>query len=121
MHKKNLTHEQIKVLKYKDTEYPFTGKYLYHDDEGVYRCAGCDSPIFSSESKYDSGCGWPAFDDVVDKNAVELILDESHGMIRTEVICKKCGGHLGHVFDDRSQKTGKWYCINSAALDFKKK
>ena len=121
IHNKNLSPESLQVLKFGETEYPFTGRYLYHDKSGMYVCANCQSPLFSSDAKYDKGCGWPAFNDIVSSDAVELKSDTSHGMIRTEVICKNCAGHLGHVFDDRSQPTGQWFCINSAALGFEEK
>jgi len=119
--KKKLTPEQYHILREKGTEAPFSGKYDKHFAKGSYTCAGCGEKLFSSETKYDSACGWPSFWDAIDKSKIELHKDTSHGMIRTEVVCKKCGGHLGHVFDDGPQeKTGKRYCLSSAALDFSK-
>ncbi|MBD3227522.1 MAG: peptide-methionine (R)-S-oxide reductase MsrB [Candidatus Lokiarchaeota archaeon] len=116
--KKELTKEQFKVLRKKGTEPPFTGKYLDNKKKGVYRCAGCGAPLFSSESKFESGTGWPSFYETMDNNNVAYENDKSLGMDRTEVHCNKCGGHLGHVFDDGPRPTGKRYCINSISLDF---
>lgn len=117
MHKK-LTPEQFHVLREKGTERPFSGKFLYNDKAGSYMCAQCGNVLFDSTTKFDSDCGWPNFNDAV-KGAVKLTQDDSFGMIRTEVTCAVCGGHLGHVFDDSpEQLTGLRYCINSAALDF---
>ncbi len=116
---KKLTKEQHHILREKGTEAPFSGKLLHNKQKGTYQCAGCGTEVFTSESKFDSGCGWPSFDAASDK--VELHKDTSHGMIRTEVTCNKCGGHLGHVFDDGPTKTGKRYCINSLSLEFTKK
>ncbi|MEQ8908763.1 MAG: peptide-methionine (R)-S-oxide reductase MsrB [Vicingaceae bacterium] len=116
-----LSDEQYRVLVEKGTERPFTGDYLDHKEEGKYHCAACGNPLFDSDTKFDSGSGWPSFYDVVDQGNVALIRDSSLGMIRTEVVCANCGGHLGHVFDDGpSEKTGQRYCINSVSLDFKK-
>ncbi|MCB9187304.1 MAG: peptide-methionine (R)-S-oxide reductase MsrB [Flavobacteriales bacterium] len=120
--RKELSDEQYRILRQKGTERPFTGSYDFHFEEGSYYCAGCGSKLFESGSKYDSGCGWPAFYQTAEKGAVVEKLDKSHGMIRTEVLCGNCGGHLGHVFPDGPMdKTGLRYCINSAALDFKNK
>ena len=119
--KKKLTPEQYRVLREKGTEPAFTGKYVDNKEKGMYTCAACGAPLFSSDKKFDSGTGWPSFYDVAEKGNVELHEDTSHGMKRIEVTCKKCGGHLGHVFDDGPKnKTGKRYCINSCSLDFKK-
>jgi peptide-methionine (R)-S-oxide reductase len=120
--KKKLTKEQYHVLREKGTEAPFTGEYVNNHKEGIYKCAGCGQPLFSSDKKFDSGTGWPSFDQPIDDSMVEEKLDTSHGMIRKEVLCSNCGGHLGHVFDDGPKKTtGCRYCINSISLDFDKK
>jgi len=115
-----LTPEQHHILREKGTEAPFTGKWLYNKEKGNYICASCGAELFSSDTKFDSGSGWPSFSDANKKN-IELKDDSSHGMHRTEVLCKKCGGHLGHLFDDGPTPTGQRYCINSVALDFEKK
>lgn len=112
--------EQYHVLREKGTEMAFTGKLLYNKDKGDYTCSGCGAELFSSGTKFDSGTGWPSFDKGNMQN-IELKKDFSHGMIRTEVICKKCKGHLGHLFDDGPTETGKRFCINSCSLDFRKK
>jgi peptide-methionine (R)-S-oxide reductase len=111
-----LTDEQYRVLREKGTERAFTGEYWNTKDPGVYRCAGCDTELFVSDTKYDSGCGWPSFYAPADEAVVETAEDLSHGMRRTEVLCQTCGGHLGHVFPDGPRPTGLRYCINSAAL-----
>jgi peptide-methionine (R)-S-oxide reductase len=117
--KVTLSPEQFKVLRQCGTEPPFTGKYVHHKENGVYVCAACGNELFSSKTKYDSRSGWPSFWDQFSKDSVERRIDKSHGMTRIEVVCKKCGGHLGHVFDDGPNPTGLRYCINSLSLDFK--
>ena len=119
--KKKLSSEQYHVLREKGTESPFTGQYVHTKESGMYSCAACGSLLFSSTAKFDSGTGWPSFDDPIAKDAIELKDDTSLGMKRIEVTCKKCGGHLGHVFTDGPTKTKQRYCINSCTLDFKKK
>ena len=112
-----LTPEQYRILRQKGTEAPFSGEYDYTFEPGTYHCAGCGAELFRSETKYDSGCGWPAFYAPTREGAVDEENDVSHGMIRTEVLCANCGGHLGHVFPDGPAPTGQRYCINSAALN----
>lgn len=113
-----LTPLQYNVLREKGTERPYTGIYDKHFDEGVYHCAGCDAALFRSDTKFDSGCGWPSFFEPEAEGTITYKKDLSYGMIRTEVMCSNCGGHLGHVFDDGPPPTGKRYCINSASLTF---
>ncbi len=115
-----LGEEKYKILRQCGTEPPFTGKYYKHDDEGTYHCAGCGAVLFSSETKYDSGSGWPSFYAAIDKKSIKEIKDTSYGMIRTEIRCASCDGHLGHVFADGPAPTGMRFCVNSASLDFKK-
>lgn len=120
--KKELTPEQYKVMFEHGTEVPFSGKYYLSNDTGIYHCGACDNPLFKSDAKFDSGCGWPSFFKPVSKKAVKYKKDISHGMRRVEVICSQCGAHLGHVFPDAPKTpTGQRYCINSLALDLKKK
>ena len=119
--KKLLKPEVYQILRKKHTEPSFTGKYLNYKKDGIYVCAGCGNPLISSENKFDSGSGWPSFWDVISKGSVELKPDYGFGMKRIEVVCSRCGGHLGHVFDDGPQPTGKRYCINSLSLNFKEK
>ncbi len=119
--KEKLTPEEYAVMREKGTEAPFSGEYVYTKDEGMYVCKGCGAELFKSDSKFDSGTGWPSFDEPANRENIELREDDSHGMKRTEVICKKCGSHLGHVFDDGPTKNGKRYCINSVCLNLKEK
>lgn len=117
-----LTPEQYEVLRRAGTEAAFTGKYYKNKETGTYICAACGQELFSSDTKFDSGTGWPSFTDPVNRENIELKQDMGYGMVRTEVLCKNCGSHLGHVFDDSLKDKGcKRYCINSLSLDFKKR
>lgn len=118
--REKLTPEQYRILREKGTERPFTGPYHATTEPGTYECAGCGTPLFESDTKFDAGCGWPSFYEPTAEERVALQRDLSHGMVRTEVLCARCGGHLGHVFDDGPEPTGQRYCINSHALSLKK-
>jgi len=118
--KKKLTPEQFRVLRQKGTEAQFSGKYVTFDKKGEYVCAACGNPLFESDTKFEADCGWPSFDKAR-KDAVQYTEDNSLGMERIEVLCRKCGGHLGHLFDDGPTPSGKRYCINSVSLEFKEK
>lgn len=117
---KMLTPEQYAVLREKGTEAPFTGEYVHEKADGTYGCAACGNPLFTSDAKFDSGTGWPSFDQAL-PGAVESHVDSSHGMSRTEITCARCGSHLGHIFDDGPTETGKRFCINSVCLDLEEK
>ena len=118
--REKLTPEEFHVLRQKGTERAFTGEYWDTEEEGVYHCRGCGEALFNSESKFDAGCGWPSFDRPALGTVIGEERDTSHGMIRTEVLCQKCGGHLGHVFPDGPTDTGLRYCINSLSIDLNK-
>ena len=118
--KKSLTPDQYHILREKGTEAPGTGEYNHHSEKGFYTCAGCGAELFSSDQKFDSHCGWPSFDgELGGGDRVKKVKDFSHGMIRTEIVCAKCGGHLGHLFDDGPTSTGQRYCVNSLSLGFR--
>ena len=117
--KRELSPEQYHILREKGTEAPHTGKYNLHFEDGEYKCAACGEKLFESDSKFESGCGWPSFDEAIE-GKIEYIQDRSFGMIRTEILCANCGRHLGHVFDDGPTDTGQRYCVNSASIEFNK-
>ncbi|UMY65324.1 MULTISPECIES: peptide-methionine (R)-S-oxide reductase MsrB [unclassified Flavobacterium] len=110
--------ERYKILRQKGTEFPHTGKYNLHFEQGTYACGACGEPLFASDSKFNSHCGWPSFDEAL-PGKIEYVQDRTHGMIRTEILCATCGSHLGHVFDDGPTETGQRYCVNSASVDFR--
>jgi len=116
-----LTPEQYRVTRKKGTEKPFSHPFYLKEDDGVYSCVCCDAELFSSDTKFDAGCGWPSFFNPIDSEAIENVQDNSFGMIRTEVLCKQCGAHLGHVFNDGPDPTGLRYCINGISLNFSDK
>lgn len=118
---KKLTPEQYQVTQEKATERPFTGQYVDNHEKGIYKCIVCSTQLFASDAKFDSGTGWPSFDQAANQEQVKLVEDNSLGMSRTEVICKNCGAHLGHLFSDGPTKTGQRFCINSCSLNFEKK
>jgi peptide-methionine (R)-S-oxide reductase len=117
--RQRLSPDRYQVLRRAATEPPWSGEYVDHHEDGTYRCAGCGAVLFASRTKFDSGCGWPSFFEPAENDAVERRSDTSHGMLRTEIVCRACGGHLGHQFPDGPAPTGQRYCINSLALDFK--
>jgi len=119
--RQQLTPEQYEIMRRQGTEAPFTGTYVHTKDDGVYRCAACGAELFDSSTKFDSGTGWPSFTEPANTENVELRSDRSHGMARTEAVCRRCGGHLGHVFDDGPRPTGQRWCINSCSLDLEKR
>jgi peptide-methionine (R)-S-oxide reductase len=118
--RKMLTPEEYAILREKGTEAPFSGEFLHEKADGTYECKVCGNPLFDSTAKFDSGTGWPSFDEAL-PGALETHTDASHGMVRTEITCARCGSHLGHLFDDGPTKTGKRYCINSVCLDLEEK
>ncbi len=116
--KQELGLERYRILRQKGTEFAHSGKYNLHFENGTYACGACDEPLFESDSKFNSHCGWPSFDEAL-PGKIEYVNDTSHGMIRTEILCANCGSHLGHVFDDGPTETGQRYCVNSLSADFK--
>ena len=117
--KKVLTPEEYRILREKGTEAPHTGRFNLHFEDGTYKCAACGEKLFESDSKFESGCGWPSFDEAIE-GKIEYVQDRTFGMIRTEILCSNCGSHLGHVFDDGPTETGHRYCVNSASINFEK-
>jgi peptide-methionine (R)-S-oxide reductase len=117
--KRILTPDQYQVLREKATDKPFTGKYYLNTEKGLYACAACGNELFTSDMKFESACGWPSFDKSVEGGKIKTVEDTTHGMIRTEILCGRCGSHLGHLFDDGPTLTGKRYCVNSTSLNFK--
>lgn len=117
----SLSSERYQVLRMKGTERAFTGKLLHNKEKGVYSCAGCGAELFKSDDKYDSGSGWPSFFTPISEDSIEERRDLSHLMVRTEIVCAACGGHLGHVFDDGPEPTGRRYCVNSLSLGFERR
>ena len=113
-----LNPEQFAVLREKGTERPFTGEYNMHFKDGIYHCGACEAELFKSDSKFDGHCGWPSFDNPINDSAITEVLDKSHGMVRTEILCTNCGGHLGHLFNDGPTDSGLRYCVNSLSLGF---
>ena len=113
-----LTPQEYSVLREKDTEPAFSGKFYQHKEPGTYVCAGCSNPLFSSDTKYESGCGWPSYFQPIKDGRVDMTVDSSYGMVRTEIVCTRCDSHLGHVFDDGPKPTGLRYCVNSASMKF---
>lgn len=118
--RKLLSQEEYRVLREQGTEYPHSGAYNSHYEKGTYNCRGCNQPLYASDSKFDSGCGWPSYDQSIE-GAIEYHKDSSHGMVRVEIVCSNCGGHQGHVFDDGPTASGKRYCVNSASISFEAK
>lgn len=115
--KEQLSDNEFQILRQKGTEFAHSGEYNLHFKKGAYNCKGCNTPLFESNNKFKSSCGWPSFDDGIE-GAIEYVKDSSHGMIRTEILCTNCGGHIGHLFDDGPTKTGLRFCVNSASIDF---
>ncbi len=116
--RKSLTPEQYYIIRQKGTERPHTGEFNMFFEDGIYHCAACNAPLFASDSKFDAHCGWPSFDKAISDSAIVEQADYSHGMVRTEIMCGSCGGHLGHVFDDGPTETGLRYCVNSISIGF---
>ena len=117
--KKELSSDEFKILREKGTEPPFTGIFNNHYETGIYTCKGCGNPLYTSDSKFNSSCGWPSYDASLPET-IEYIKDDSHGMLRTEIVCANCGGHQGHLFSDGPTSTGERYCVNAASIDFSK-